>query len=58
MEVGRGNLAINGVAPCLEGSSEIPRLHTAPAAGLFFEQAFYEERELDDFLEWAAEDAL
>ena len=58
VDVGRGNLAKDEVAACLAGPSEIPSRLTAPASGLFFEQAFYDEREFADFLAWAAEDAI
>jgi tRNA pseudouridine38-40 synthase len=34
----------------LHSSSDIPLRHTAPAAGLFFEKAFYDENELRTFL--------
>ncbi len=58
VEVGRGNLTIEEVAACLTGPSEIPSHLTAPASGLFFERAFYDEREFSDFLERVAEEAL
>jgi len=58
VEVGRGNLSQDQVAACLTGPSEIPGRYTAPAAGLFFEQAFYDAGELENFLAWAAEDTL
>ena len=58
VEVGRGNLTKEEVAACLTGPSDIPGRLTAPASGLFFEQAFYDERELTDFLAQAAVEAL
>ena len=58
VEVGRGNLAQDEVAACLAGPSEIPRRLTAPAAGLFFEQAFYDQQEFADFLAQADANAL
>jgi len=58
VEVGRGNLTKEAVASCLTGPSEIPGRLTAPASGLFFEQAFYDESEFADFLRDAGEDAL
>ncbi len=57
VEVGRGGLAETAAAACLAGPSEIPQRLTAPAAGLFFEQAFYDEDAFADFLVRAAEDA-
>ena len=50
VEVGRGGLAMDEVVACLTGSSEVPTRLTAPAAGLFFEQAFYDEQVFADFL--------
>jgi len=58
VEVGRGRLNREEVAACLTGPSAIPGRLTAPAAGLFFEQAFYDEGAFADFLAHAAEDAL
>jgi len=58
VETGRGNLGKNEVAACLKGPSDIPTRLTAPPSGLFFEQAFYEEEEFQDFLAAAAEEAL
>jgi len=57
VEVGRGNLSKDEVAACLAGPSEIPGQLTAPASGLFFEQAFYDEREFAEFMARAAEEA-
>jgi tRNA pseudouridine38-40 synthase len=54
VEVGRGTLGQEEVAACLQGPSEIPGRLTAPASGLFFEQAFYDEGEFADFLAGAA----
>ncbi len=58
VEVGRGNLSAKEVAGFLTGPSDLPSRLTAPPSGLFFEQAFYDERELTDFLALAAEEAL
>ncbi|MCI5166480.1 MAG: tRNA pseudouridine(38-40) synthase TruA, partial [Candidatus Electrothrix sp. GM3_4] len=58
VEVGRGKLSKDEVAACLVGPSDIPKGLTAPASGLFFEQAFYDQKEFDDFLQRAAEEAL
>ena len=58
VEVGRGSLSKEEVAACLAGPSEVPRRFTAPASGLFFEQAFYDEGEFANFMTQAAEDAL
>ena len=58
VDVGRGKLAREDVTACLAGPSDIPSHLTAPASGLFFEQAFYDKGELADFLARAAEDAL
>lgn len=58
VETGRGSLTTDDVAACLAGPSDIPGRLTAPASGLFFEQAFYTERELADFLARSAGDAL
>jgi tRNA pseudouridine38-40 synthase len=58
VEVGRGNLSTDDVAACLTGPSDIPKGLTAPASGLFFEQAFYDEVQFDEFLGLAAEDSL
>jgi tRNA pseudouridine38-40 synthase len=58
VEVGRGNLSIDDVAACLTYPSDIPKGLTAPASGLFFEQAFYDEGQFDEFLGLAAEGSL
>ena len=51
VEVGCHRLSVAEVGELLrDGSSEIPAGHTAPAAGLFFEKAFYDEEELALFL--------
>ena len=50
VEVGCRRLPEEAVVGLLQGPSEIPFNHTAPAAGLFFEKAFYEENELERFL--------
>ncbi|MCI5124742.1 MAG: hypothetical protein D3925_09760 [Candidatus Electrothrix sp. AR5] len=56
--VGQGKLSKDQVAACLTGPSDIPKGLTAPASGLFFEQAFYDQGKLDKFLAKAAEDSL
>lgn len=58
VEVGRGRLSKDEVAACLNGPSEIPGRLTAPASGLFFEQAFYDQGEFAEFLAQSAVDAL
>lgn len=58
VEVGRGNLTKDEVAASLTGPSDIPSRLTAPASGLFFEQAFYDEQEFADFLTKVTEEAL
>ncbi len=58
VEVGRGKLSKDEVAACLTGPSDIPKRLTAPASGLFFEQAFYDQGKFDNFLQRAAEEAL
>lgn len=50
VEVGRGTLTDNDVRQMLTGPSALPARHTAPPSGLFFEQAFYSEQELQEFL--------
>jgi tRNA pseudouridine38-40 synthase len=50
VEVGCWRLSEQGVAVLLHCPSDIPFIHTAPAAGLFFEKAFYDENELKRFL--------
>ncbi|MBU0480744.1 MAG: tRNA pseudouridine(38-40) synthase TruA [Proteobacteria bacterium] len=58
VEVGRGNLSKSEVEAFLAGPSDAPSRLTAPAGGLFFEQAFYDQAEFADFLAWAEEEAL
>lgn len=58
VEVGRGNLSKSEVAAFLTGPTDAPGRLTAPPSGLFFEQAFYDEGELADFLALAAAEAL
>jgi tRNA pseudouridine38-40 synthase len=58
VEVGRGKLSPGEVAGFLAGPSELPSRLTAPAAGLFFERAFYDREEFSDFLAQAATGAL
>ena len=58
VEVGRGAMGLEEVSACLANASEAPSRLTAPASGLFFEQAFYDEAEFADFLAQAAEDAV
>jgi tRNA pseudouridine38-40 synthase len=55
VEVGCRRLPEKEIASMLHRSSDIPFNHTAPAAGLFFEKAFYSENELESFL---VEDSL
>lgn len=50
VEVGCRRLTPEDVRGLLHGPSEIPAGHTAPAAGLFFEKAFYDENDLARFL--------
>ncbi|KJR97558.1 MAG: pseudouridine synthase [Desulfobulbaceae bacterium BRH_c16a] len=50
VEVGCHRLAVDDIGGLLQGPSDIPGNHTAPAAGLFFEKAFYDEAELARFL--------
>ena len=47
VEVGCHRLGEEDVRSLLQGPSDIPGRHTAPAAGLFFERAFYEAGELE-----------
>jgi tRNA pseudouridine38-40 synthase len=56
VEVGKGNLTPEQVAGFLETASAAPSRLTAPPSGLFFEKAFYDQREFDQFLA-AAEEA-
>lgn len=50
VEVGCRRLTPEDVRDLLHGPSDIPAGHTAPAAGLFFEKAFYHEADLARFL--------
>lgn len=50
VEAGCHRLQEEEVASLLQGPSVIPAGHTAPAAGLFFERAFYDPQELAGFL--------
>lgn len=50
VEAGCHRLAEEDIRALLQGPSDIPVQHTAPAAGLFFERAFYESEELGRFL--------
>jgi tRNA pseudouridine38-40 synthase len=50
VEVGCHRLTEEDVRDLFQGPSEIPFNHTAPAAGLFFEKAFYDDVELANFL--------
>ena len=50
VEVGCGRLPEEAIAGLLLGPSDIPFNHTAPAAGLFFEKGFYQQKELEQFL--------
>ena len=48
--VGRGKLDAAQVQSLLQASSALPAPLTAPAMGLFFERAFYEDADFQDFL--------
>jgi len=50
VEVGKGNLTAKDVAGFLESPSTAPSRLTAPPSGLFFEKAFYDQKEFDKFL--------
>ncbi|MEK6777041.1 MAG: tRNA pseudouridine(38-40) synthase TruA [bacterium] len=50
VEVGRHSLAVEDVRGFLTEKSDRPFRYIAPAAGLFFERAFYHEQELQKFL--------
>jgi tRNA pseudouridine38-40 synthase len=50
VEVGCKRLGEEDIRALLQGQSDIPARHTAPAAGLFFERAFYDEEELGRFI--------
>ena len=56
--VGQGKINKDQVAACLAGPSDIPKALTAPASGLFFEEAFYDQGKFDKFLAKAAEESL
>lgn len=58
VEVGRGNLTPVEVENFLSQPAPVSARLTAPAAGLFFERAFYDQTELDAFLADAADTAL
>jgi tRNA pseudouridine38-40 synthase len=51
MEIGAGRLPASEMAELLAGRGEPPLGLAAPAAGLFFEAAFYEEAEFTRFLD-------
>jgi tRNA pseudouridine38-40 synthase len=51
VEVGCHRLREENIPGLLQGPSAIPSSHTAPASGLFFEKAFYDEKELAGFLQ-------
>ena len=51
VEVGCHRLREEDIPGLLQGPSAIPSNHTAPASGLFFEKAFYDESELAGFLQ-------
>jgi tRNA pseudouridine38-40 synthase len=46
VEVGRHRLNEEDIPGLFQGPSEVPINHTAPAAGLFFQKAFYDGEEL------------
>jgi len=50
VEVGKGNLTVKQVTGFLETTSTAPSRLTAPPSGLFFEEAFYDQKEFDKFL--------
>jgi len=50
VEVGKGNLTAKDVKDFLETTTTAPSRLTAPPSGLFFEKAFYDEKEFDKFL--------
>ena len=50
VEVGCHRLTEEDVRSFFHTPSTVPFNHTAPAAGLFFERAFYDEQELEKFL--------
>ena len=50
VEVGGHRLKEEEIQTLFQGPSMIPANHTAPASGLFFERAFYDEEELAKFI--------
>lgn len=50
VEAGGHRLGEEDIRALLQGPSDIPGRHTAPAAGLFFERAFYDDEELGRFI--------
>jgi tRNA pseudouridine38-40 synthase len=50
VEAGCYRLKEADIRGLLQGRSDVPVRHTAPAAGLFFERAFYDEEELGWFI--------
>jgi len=56
VEVGKGNLTAKDVAAFLAAPSTAPSRLTAPPSGLFFEKAFYDQKEFDKFLAAAAKE--
>ncbi len=57
VEIGQGNMTENDISALLTGSKDLSCRVTAPAAGLFFEEAFYDQAEFDEFLAAVTEDA-
>jgi tRNA pseudouridine38-40 synthase len=51
VEVGKGNLTLNQVESFLSDPTKSTSSYTAPASGLFFEKAFYNKEEFNQFLE-------
>ena len=50
VEVGRGNLGVAEVEAILRTPTDVPARFTAPPSGLFFEHAFYDQKEFEAFL--------
>lgn len=50
VEVGRHNLNADNIRDLLNRPSNTPARYTAPPSGLFFEQAFYDKGELQEYL--------
>lgn len=50
VEVGCNRLPEHEITALLHTPSDIPFSHTAPAAGLFFEKAFYDDEVLQEFI--------